>query len=127
QHKNTLGRVDANADNLAHGRLLLSEETNHQRPHSGTAMPLGAVHPNSSHRGSFARHAKTGAADHAHKAVRCLLDSGSRAEEALGRNDDPRVTDSIRSFRRLRATNSGRVMSTPVRVALHFDDAKIIP
>ena len=43
QLENTLGRVDTNSDNLAHGRLPCLRSN---RPHSGTLMPLGAVHPN---------------------------------------------------------------------------------
>src|SRR3989442_15034054 len=43
QHKNTLGRIHTNADKIVHGRLLCLRST---RPHSGTAMPSGAVHPN---------------------------------------------------------------------------------
>jgi hypothetical protein len=42
QLKNMLRRIHANADNLVHGRLPLSEIL--QRPHSGTSMPSGAVH-----------------------------------------------------------------------------------
>src|SRR5580700_5122744 len=48
QHKNSLGRVNANADNLRHGRLSLLEIFNDLI--LAHTMPSGAVHPNSSHR-----------------------------------------------------------------------------
>jgi hypothetical protein len=41
--KNALGRVHTNADKMVHGRL---PRLRSQRPHSGTSMPSGAVHPN---------------------------------------------------------------------------------
>src|SRR5687768_6671652 len=44
QLKNTLGRIDADSDNLGHGRLPLFEIFNDLTlAHS---MPSGAVHPN---------------------------------------------------------------------------------
>src|SRR5689334_23802508 len=45
QLENMLRRVHTNSDNLRHGRLPCLRS---QRPHSGTLMPLGAVHPNTS-------------------------------------------------------------------------------
>src|SRR3974390_3423769 len=55
QLKNTLGRIDANADNVVHGRLpcLRLRPRVESRPHSGAAMPSGAVHPNISPAGSM--------------------------------------------------------------------------